>query len=48
MKLHDLLIWDVEEQKRKSVTSRLGECQHSEFKTFSNWYNGTLFIVRVL
>lgn len=48
MALHDLLIWDVPEEKRKSVADRLASCQYSKFKTFSNWHGGKLFVVRVV
>lgn len=48
MQLHDLLIWDVPLERRNVVHVRLRECHHSEFMTVSRWYNGKLFIVRVL
>lgn len=48
MKLHDLLVWDILSSDLRTAKSRLDDARHSEFKVFSKWYNGKLFIVRVL
>lgn len=48
MKLHDLLIWEVPKERLHTACSRISECRNSEFHVFCNWWDGKLFIVRVL
>lgn len=47
MKLHDLLVWNIEFKAANTVRAQLSLLNTDETVYLSRWYEGKIFIIRV-